>query len=187
MTSKGAKHRKDNFLLEKFSAMPRRRRIWSVALTLGLVATAGVAIANQISVSGIEFGAGRIETPACLINSRVDFTYSIATGGTTSVTGVTITGVSTDCSGQYISLKVINSSDSTVDEIIWHPTVGLTDTSITLRANGTTRSNSNSSSGGTLTAWPDSQTSPEGLQSFATTQIQDLQFSILESSRSATN
>jgi hypothetical protein len=187
MTNNRAKHRKTNQVLEKFSGMSRRRRIWSVALTLGLVASASVAIANQINVSGVEFGAGKVDTPDCLINSRVDFTYSIATGGATSVTGVTITGVSTDCSGQYISLKVINSSDATVDEIIWHPTAGETDTSITLRANGSTTATSNSTSSGVFTAWPQSQTSPEGLQSFATTQIQELQFSIFESSRAATN
>jgi hypothetical protein len=164
-----------------------RQRIFSIALAVGLATSAGLAIANQITINSVEAGAGKIETPACLAPAKVDFTYSVASGGVSSVTGITVTGVSSDCSGQIISLKVLNSSNGTIDEVIWNPTITAGDTSITLRADGTTTSSSNASANGVTTVWPNSQTSPEGLQSFATTQVRQLQFSLLATSRAATN
>jgi len=185
MTS-SAKHRKDESVNErKFALKPRH--FFIVALATGLLTSAGFAIANQIDIPDIENGAGVVVTPNCVEDSLVNFTYSTATGGATTVTGVTVTGISTECSGFFVSLKVLNSSGSTVDEIIWNPIITDGDSSITLRANGTSTSTSNSSTGGVRTVWPASQSSPEGLQSFTASQVEEVQFSVLETSRAATN
>lgn len=167
--------------------MPSGKKVFSLALALGLATTAGFAVAAQIALEPVEAGAGLVSTPACLVAAKVDFSYSIGSGGSTNVTGVTITGVSSDCSGDYISLKVLNSSGETIDEIIWHPFINSGDTTITLRANGSSTQSSNSSSNGVTTSWPDSQTSPEGIQYFASSQVNELRFSILGASRAATN
>jgi hypothetical protein len=181
-----AKHRKGDPVDPKSFAI-KPRQLFIGALAAGLLTSAGFAIANQIDIPDIENGAGVEVTPNCVEDSSVNFTYTTATGGATTVTGVTVTGISSNCSGMFISLKILNSSGSTVDEIIWNPSLTAGDSSITLRANGSSTSGSNSSSGGVSTVWPSSQTSPEGLQSFTASQVEEVRFSVLATSRAATN
>lgn len=180
------KHRKvDSDADRSFTLKPRH--LFIAALATGLLTSAGFAIANQIDIPDIENGAGVVVTPNCVEDSSVNFTYSTATGGATTVTGVTVTGISTECSAFYVSLKVLNSSGSTVDEIIWNPIITDGDSSITLRANGTSTSSSNSSTGGVRTVWPASQSSPEGLQSFTASQAAEMSFTVFSTARAATN
>lgn len=184
--TKEAKHRKgDPVTPKRFTIRPRQLLIG--ALAAGLLTSAGFAIASQIDIPDVENGAGVIATPNCFEDTAVNFTYTTATGGATTVTGVTVTGISSDCSGSFISLKILNSSGSTVDEIIWNPSLTAGDTSITLRANGSSTSGSNSSSNSVSTVWPSSQSSPEGLQSFTASQVEEVRFSVLSTSRAATN
>ena len=181
-----AKHRKGEPVAPRAFRL-KNRHIFIVALAVGLLTSAGFAIANQIDIDTVEKGSGVITTPSCFDDSAVDFTYSTATGGATTVTGVTVTGISSNCANLFISLKILNSSGSTVDEIIWNPSLTAGDTSITLRANGSSTSGSNSSTGGVSTVWPNSQTSPEGLQHFTASQVEEVRFSVLPTSRAATN
>jgi len=181
-----AKHRQDDLVSENRFAL-KARHIFIAALAAGLVTSAGFAIANQIDIPNIENGAGVVTTPNCFDDTALDFTYTTATGGATTVTGVTVSGISSNCSGSFISLKILNSSGSTVDEIIWNPSLTAGDSSITLRANGSSTSGSNSSGNGVSTVWPSSQTSPEGLQHFTASQAEEVRFSVLSNSRAATN
>lgn len=148
---------------------------------------AGAAFATQVALNTVEKGGGAVTTPVCLNTAKVDFRYSVASNGDTSISQVTVSGVGTACSANYISLRLINSAGSTVDEIIWHPEISVGDTEIRLRADGSTTSISNTSAGGVFTAWPASQTSPEGLQSVASTSVQTATLSLLKTSRAATN
>lgn len=170
----------------KKSFKPSRRLI-TFSLTIGLLTSVGVAVANQLAIDPIEFGSGLVETPPCLVASRVDFSHSVETGGDTTINEIAVSGVSADCSGDYISLKLINSAGETIDEIIWHATLAAGDTTMTLRADGSSTSSSNFSEDGASVVWPDSQVSPEGLQSPAASQVEETQFSMLISSRSATD
>ena len=181
-----AKHRKGEPVATKKLRF-NTRHIYVAALAAGLLTSAGFALANQIDIDPVEKGSGVITTPSCFEDSAVNFNYSTATGGATSVTGVTVTGISSNCANFFISLKILNASGSTVDEIIWNPSLTAGDTSITLRANGSSTSGSNSSSGGVSTVWPNSQTSPEGLQNFTASQVEEVRFSVLPTSRAATN
>ena len=102
-----AKHRKgDPVTPKRFSIKPRQLLIG--ALAAGLLTSAGFAIASQIDIPDVENGAGVIATPNCFEDTAVNFTYTTATGGATTVTGVTVTGISSDCSGSFISLKILN-------------------------------------------------------------------------------
>ena len=161
------------------------------ALT-ALVALAGVCLASAsfalpIAINSIEKGSGVVVTPECLASARINFTYSVASNGNTSISQVRVTGVGTECTSNFISLKIANSSGTTVDEVIWSPTTAIGDTSITLRADGSTTSTADASSGGILTSWPDSQTAPEGIQSIAVTSVESATLSLLSGSRAATN
>lgn len=148
---------------------------------------AGTAFAFQISLNSIEKGGGRVETPGCLATARIDFSYSVASNGDTSVSQVRVTGVGESCSGNYVSLKLVNSSGTTVDEIIWHPEIAVGATTLTLRADGSTTATSNATTGTVTTAWPASQTSPEGLQSVLTSSVHTARLSLLTGNRAATN
>lgn len=171
---------------------PRRgllqsRRILTYVISFGLINLAGFALANLINTNTVEKGSGIIDLPSCLDESEVAMDYSTAASGATSITGVRVSGVTSQCSGFYISLKMLNSSGETVDEVIWNPTLSAGDTSITLRADGSTTSGSNSSSVSVSTVWPISQSSPEGLQSVAAADVEEVRFSVFSNSRAATS
>jgi hypothetical protein len=163
------------------------RKAFTGLAVVAVLALAGTAIALPIALGTLEKGSGVVVTPACLASGRINFTYSVANNGDTSISQVTVTDVGVACSADIVSLKILNSSGTTVDEIIWRPVISNGDTSITLRANGSTTATSNSSSGGIYTSWPDSQAAPEGLQSIASTSVETATLSLLGASRAATN
>jgi hypothetical protein len=163
------------------------RKVFSVLLATATFGIAGASFAAQIALNTVEKGSGVVETPICLNSAKVDFSYAVADNGDTTISKVAVTGIDAGCSGNYISLKITNSSGSTLDEIIWHPTLSTGDTGITLRADGSTTSISDSTAGGISTSWPSSQASPEGLQSIAATSVQTAILSLLKASRAATN
>ena len=163
------------------------RKLFTALVVIAGVGLATASFALPIAINSIEKGSGVVVTPACLANARINFSYSVASNGNTSISQVRITNVGTECTSNFISLKITNSSDTTVDEIIWSPTTAIGDTSITLRADGSTTSTADASSGGILTSWPDSQAAPEGLQSIAATSVETATLTLLSASRAATN
>ena len=163
------------------------RKSLIIIASVASLSVAGVVFAAQISIGTVEKGSGLVDTPACLVSAKIDFTYAVAANGATTVSQVSVTGVGDTCASNYVSLKLVNSSGTTVDEIIWQPVLGSGATSFTLRADGSTTSTSNSTTGTVTTVWPASQTSPEGLQSVSTSSVQTARLGLLTGNRAATN
>lgn len=156
------------------------------AVVVGLVSLIGIAWAAPSSVSVEPFTVGESEVPVCLDDSVISMTHSVSDQNVTTISGISITGISTDCDGQFISLELIDSSGDLLDEIIWQVDVSPGDTSVTLSADGSTTSTNNSSATSVSTVFPSSQSDPEGLDtSITSSAIVDARLSILRQARAA--
>ncbi|MFM1950459.1 MAG: hypothetical protein RL418_146 [Actinomycetota bacterium] len=157
-----------------------------VIVFVGLASLIGIAWAAPSSVSVEPFTVGQSEIPLCLEDSVISMTHSVSDQNVTTISGISITGISSDCDGQFISLELIDSSGDLLDEIIWQVDLSPGDSSVTLSADGSTTSTNNSSAANVSTAFPSSQTDPEGLDtSITSSSIVDARLAILRQARAA--
>lgn len=141
----------------------RSQRIIIATLALSVLAGTGSILAANISVPTANIALGTDNLAFCATGATVEYGLRIASNNTTVVDSVRVTGIPTSCDGEFIALRLFNSSGTLLDEIVWTLDARTGDTSITAIADETTISTSNGSSAGASLSYPTSQTDPEGL------------------------
>lgn len=134
--------------------------VLSVSVILGTVLAGYVAInANNL----IEFGKGAVASDSCTREPITVFDQEFV-GTDSKITRITIRDIPVSCEGKYLRIQLFNSSNSQLESIVWQLSkVSATDESITVIADGSTLSDSNSSISNVSLNYPESETDPLGL------------------------
>jgi len=172
----------------KATAVRRERSNRILIATIALVALAGTGsiLAANINIPTANIALGTDNLAFCATGTNVEYGLRIATNNTTVVDSVRVTGIPTTCDGEFIALRLFNSSGTLIDEIVWNLDARIGDTTITAIADETTTSTSNGSSSGASLSYPTSQTDPEGLATaIAASAITRIELEHLAASRAA--
>jgi hypothetical protein len=149
--------------------------IVSVVLAVGSV----LAATTAILIPQVELGAGVSQKPTCLTDSLVDYTTS--TSGTLSE--ITISGIGSDCAGQWIRISLYSSTDGTGDpleQVAWLlPATDPQVSAFTARADGTTTGTSGS------VVWPTTEDGTSGLSIDNPIAVANINSFLLETSDSS--
>lgn len=149
----------------KATAARRSRSQRILIATIALIALAGTGsiLAANISLPTANIALGTDDLAFCATGTNVEYGLRIAANNTTVVDSVRVTGIPTSCDGEFIALRLFNSSGTLIDEVVWSLEARTGDTTITAIADETTTSTSNASASGASLSYPTSQTDPEGL------------------------
>jgi flagellar hook assembly protein FlgD len=170
----------------QLSRLAPKKVFMGVIVVVGFASLIGIAWAATSSISVEPFTVGQSEIPLCIGDSVISMTHSVSDQDVTTISGISITGISSDCDGQFISLELIDSSGDLLDEIIWQVDLSPGDSLVTLSADGSSTSGSNTSDGSVSINYPASQSDPEGLASnLLARNVVDVQIVILQESRAA--
>lgn len=182
---------KSTITLEKWSkrngnkGFRARHLIALSVLCLGLVSV-GWVFAAPTTVPAVTFQNEDAAIPECLAGSLVRFTYSVSSTNVTTIASVSVDGISTSCDGRFFALKLIGTSDTVLDEIVWELDSAAGNTSISAIANGTLTSTSNGAVSNVYRVYPASQNDPEGLDTTITSSsLVRIEVEILTASRAA--
>lgn len=167
----------------------RKRKSWMLlALALiSLSAAIQTVLAGNVNISVSELTFGTTTTPSCTQSANIEFEQIVSgSANETLITRVDITGISASCDGEVVALEILGTGGTLLDEIIWTLDLDAGDTSITLRADGSSISGSNTSDGSVSINYPASQSDPEGLASnLLARNVIDVQIVVLQGSRAA--
>jgi hypothetical protein len=168
----------------------RKRKSWMfLALALiSLSAAVQTVLAGNVNISVSELTFGTTTTPSCTQSANIEFEQIVSgSANETLITRVDITGIAASCDGEVVALEILGTGGTLLDEIIWTLDLDAGDTSITLRADGSSTSGgSNISEGSVSINFPASQSDPEGLASdLLARNVVDVQIVVLQGSRAA--
>jgi hypothetical protein len=108
-----------NLASEEEPVVRKKSNTRNLKIALGLAAvilipTIGSTLAGSITVGAsntVEFGQGVIATAAC--DTAIDVVpASVLTEGVFNLSTITVSGVATGCDGKFLTLKVLNSSNT---------------------------------------------------------------------------
>jgi hypothetical protein len=167
----------------------RTRKSWIFfALAIISLSTAvQTVLAGNVNINVSELTFGTATTPSCTQSANIEFEQIVSgSANETLITRVDIAGIAASCDGEVVALEILGTGGTLLDEIIWTLDLDAGDTSITLRADGSTTSGSNTSDGSVSINYPASQSDPEGLASnLLARNVVDVKIVILQESRAA--